>query len=121
MIDRTLFAAQGLVGGKAGALGGLNAEAQPLRPKMVHRLDGQAHVTFTLPGGGGYGDPFARDPQRVFDDVVNGYTSIEAALRDYGVAIRYLGRPDQLVRLPEHYMIDEAETGRVRRFMQPRV
>ena len=36
-----------------------------------------------LPGGGGYGDPFACDPQRVLDDLVNDYVSIKAALRDY--------------------------------------
>ena len=36
-------------------------------------------------GGGGYGDPKARDPERVLDDVKNGYISAEAAARDYGV------------------------------------
>jgi N-methylhydantoinase B len=57
------------------------------------------------PGGGGYGDPRARDPQRVLADGINGYVSLEAAERDYGVVIRYTGRDDQLVRLPRHYQL----------------
>ncbi len=79
MIDRTQFEAQGLEGGKPGAIGGLRVDEQPLRAKMVHHLQPDAHLVYTPPGGGGYGDPFERDPQRVLDDVVNGYVSIEAA------------------------------------------
>jgi N-methylhydantoinase B len=37
-------------------------------------------------GGGGYGDPFERDPERVLDDVLEGYVSEQSARRDYGVA-----------------------------------
>ena len=43
------------------------------------------------PGGGGYGDPRERDPRQVLADVVDGYVSIEAAEREYGVRIRYTG------------------------------
>src|SRR5256885_160486 len=64
--------------------------------------------------GGGYGEPLARDPQRVLEDIVNGYVSIEAAEREYGVVVRYLGAPDQLVRLPEHHRIDDEATARCR-------
>jgi N-methylhydantoinase B len=38
-------------------------------------------------GGGGYGDPFDRDPEAVRDDVIDGYVSREAAREEYGVAI----------------------------------
>jgi len=38
-------------------------------------------------GGGGWGDPFTRDPEKVLDDVRNGYVSLASARRDYGVAI----------------------------------
>jgi N-methylhydantoinase B len=41
-----------------------------------------------LPGGGGFGSPFKREPGRVANDVKNGYISREAAKRDYGVALR---------------------------------
>jgi N-methylhydantoinase B/oxoprolinase/acetone carboxylase alpha subunit len=40
-----------------------------------------------IPGGGGAGNPFRRNPQRVQQDVANGLVSVEAALRDYGVVI----------------------------------
>jgi N-methylhydantoinase B len=45
----------------------------------VFRLD--------TPGGGGYGDPLQRDPERVFADVREGYITGAAAERDYGVVV----------------------------------
>ena len=39
-------------------------------------------------GGGGRGDPFDRPADLVWRDVLEGYVSVEAAQRDYGVAIR---------------------------------
>jgi 5-oxoprolinase (ATP-hydrolysing)/N-methylhydantoinase B len=36
-------------------------------------------------GGGGYGDPAARDPARIAEDVREGFVTPEAARRDYGV------------------------------------
>jgi N-methylhydantoinase B len=39
-------------------------------------------------GGGGWGDPLDRDPQRVLDDVLDEYVSPGAAERDYGVVLR---------------------------------
>jgi N-methylhydantoinase B len=38
-------------------------------------------------GGGGYGNPFEREPERVARDVRNGFVSVEAAARDYGVVV----------------------------------
>ena len=38
-------------------------------------------------GGGGYGDPFLRDPSQVAQEVKNGITSLEKAIEDYGVII----------------------------------
>lgn len=38
-------------------------------------------------GGGGFGDPFERPVERVLDDVIDELVSVEAAQRDYGVAI----------------------------------
>jgi N-methylhydantoinase B len=45
-------------------------------------------VIFELGGGGGYGDPMQRDPERVRLDVVRGYVSRAAARDTYGVALR---------------------------------
>jgi len=39
------------------------------------------------PGGGGYGDPLARDPAAVADDVRNEYVSPAQARDDYGVVL----------------------------------
>jgi len=38
-------------------------------------------------GGGGWGDPFFRDPDRVLDDVRNDYVSALSAREEYGVVI----------------------------------
>ncbi len=38
-------------------------------------------------GGGGWGDPLERDPEKVLDDVLDEYVSIAGAERDYGVVI----------------------------------
>lgn len=39
-------------------------------------------------GGGGYGEPFERDAERVAAEVRNGTVSAEAAARDYGVVVQ---------------------------------
>jgi N-methylhydantoinase B len=39
------------------------------------------------PGGGGYGDPFARDPERVLADVLDEKITVEYARREHGVVI----------------------------------
>jgi N-methylhydantoinase B len=63
-------------------------------------------------GGGGWGDPLARDPERVMRDVRDEYISIEGALRDYGVVVK--GDP---VNHPEKLEIDRAATEQRRREM----
>jgi N-methylhydantoinase B len=44
-------------------------------------------ISYLADGGGGYGDPFLRDPERVRADVIDGYVSREAADREYGVVL----------------------------------
>ncbi|MFC3959138.1 hydantoinase B/oxoprolinase family protein [Halovivax cerinus] len=46
-------------------------------------------------GGGGYGDPYERDPEAVREDVVDGYVSREAAREDYGVVVSADGELDR--------------------------
>jgi N-methylhydantoinase B len=48
-------------------------------------LDAGDYVDVIAGGGGGYGDPFERDPEAVREDVVNGYVTRERAKNDYGV------------------------------------
>lgn len=38
-------------------------------------------------GGGGWGNPLHRSPEKVLEDVLDGYVSLESAKRDYGVII----------------------------------
>lgn len=46
-------------------------------------------------GGGGYGDPFSREPEKVKRDVLDGYVSRTAAREDYGVVITEDGSIDR--------------------------
>jgi N-methylhydantoinase B len=115
MIDRVTYPGSGIDGGKPGACGEFTAGGSTrLQPKALLSLAPDSRVELNLPGGGGYGNPLERDPERVLEDVVNGCVSIEAAEKEYGVVIRYLGTADQLVRLPEHFRIDQEATQRAR-------
>jgi N-methylhydantoinase B/oxoprolinase/acetone carboxylase alpha subunit len=51
---------------------------------VLHRGD---ELRYRTPGGAGFGDPAARDPDAVRADVSDGYLSAARAERDYGVAI----------------------------------
>ena len=88
MYDRTGNPAQGMLGGAPGASGEvrLSDGSQP-HPKSHYVLQPGQRVTLRLPGGGGFGAPWERDPQRVLEDLRQGYISPEAAERDYGVVI----------------------------------
>jgi len=57
------------------------------------------------PGGGGLGDPLQRDPERVLNDVRNGYVTMNRAREIYGVAID-AGDGD--------YAINEVQTQKLR-------
>ena len=82
--------------------------------KTLVPLELDAHVHLRLPGGAGYGEPLSRPPEEVLRDVVLGFVTVEAAEREYSVVIRYTGGDDRLVRLPEHYAIDDDATARLR-------
>ncbi|MDQ7828622.1 MAG: hydantoinase B/oxoprolinase family protein [Armatimonadota bacterium] len=115
IVDRTRFPAPGLLGGGPGAPGEVVLDSGE-RPNPKARIDlrpGQL-IHLHLPGGGGYGDPYTRDPERVRQDVAAGYVTPEAAARDYGVVVRFTGDPDALVRLPEEWVVDEAATRELR-------
>ena len=115
MIDRIHYPGIGLDGGKPGACGEfiLSDGSRP-QPKALLSLAPEMRVQLNLPGGGGYGNPFDRNAHLVLEDVVNGYITIDAAESEYGVVVRFLGADDQLVRLPEHYAIDEEATRQCR-------
>jgi len=65
-------------------------------PSKVPHMKIRAGERFVCvgPDGGGYGDPLARQPERVCDDVADGLLSREAARRDYGVVLTPAGAVD---------------------------
>ena len=50
-------------------------------------LEAGSTIELAVPNAGGYGDPLERDPAAVLSDVLDGFTTIELAERDYGVVI----------------------------------
>jgi len=60
-------------------------------------------VTIDAAGGGGYGNPLEREPEMVESDMIEGYVSIEAAKKDYGVVIN-----------PNTMKVDEEATRKLR-------
>jgi len=87
------FPPQGIVGGENGTTTEVfrrtsDDETEEL-PMMGYPVikPGETLVS-TMCGGGGYGDPMARDPETVRDDVVAGLVSREAARDTYGVILK---------------------------------
>jgi N-methylhydantoinase B len=89
LYERIDHPAPGLHGGAPGGAGTLatNRPETLLRAKARVLLPAGTEITLGLPGGGGYGPPWRRDPARVLADVRDGYVSLERARADYGVAI----------------------------------
>ncbi|BAB54456.1 N-methylhydantoinase (plasmid) [Mesorhizobium loti] len=52
-----------------------------------HKFGPGEAFEFLSTGGGGWGVAQSRDPERVRQDVIDGYVSLQAARRDYGVAL----------------------------------
>jgi len=91
--DGFAYSAWGYDGGGDGSPGKLiqqtaTGEEIPLPSKVAYRSV-KAGDRFIAVGatGGGYGDPLQRNPHQVLEDVRDGYYSVAAAERDYGVII----------------------------------
>ena len=83
----------GILGGKPGAVSAKwlvhqDGEKMPLPSKIdnVHVRPGD-RVVFRTAGGGGWGDPFEREPGKVRDDVARRLLSASSARQDYGVVL----------------------------------
>ncbi len=101
--ERVNHPARGRAGGKPGTSGRLSlGSGTVLKPKGRQTVPTGQRLIVEMPGGGGIGDAFAREPERVAADVRKGYITAEAAVRDYGVAVGADMLPD------------EAETRRLR-------
>ena len=94
--ERVHFPARGRDGGGPGAKGRLRLESgAELRHKGFQVVPAQDRLIVEMPGGGGYGDPHARNAETVADDVRNGLVTAEAARADYGVAVGADGALDE--------------------------
>lgn len=91
--ENVRFPAEGLEQGEAGVIGGYAYNGVDLAPDSQEVLDSFIYLNagdelrVRLAGGGGYGDAFARDTERVQRDVQLGFVSIAAARERYGVVI----------------------------------
>ena len=81
------FPVNGRLGGMNGRSYGLWHNGKPVEHGIYRRLLPGDRMRFMLSGGGGYGDPLDRDPERVREDVLENLISIEKAREDYGVVI----------------------------------
>ncbi len=112
--DRFKFASPGVFGAtparpSRAALNPGTAAARTLTSKVAGlRLKRGDLLSWELAGGGGWGDPFTRDPALVQRDVRRGYVSLEAARRDYGVALE-----------PDTFAVDAAATRALRQAREP--
>ena len=89
--DKAVHAPHGLNGGSHGASavnlirsssGERGLPPMPMVPLTLNQGDVYRHV---MAGGGGFGDPFEREPERVRADVLDGKVSAEQARAAYGV------------------------------------
>lgn len=87
LAGRTEFPPLGMVGGKPGGLRRYRINGKEVHPKGRYVLRPGDEIEMIEAGGGGYGDPGERPPEKVLDDVKNGFVSVEGALRDYGVRV----------------------------------
>jgi N-methylhydantoinase B len=97
--DRSLFQPWGVLGGEPGAAGSftLNPDTPrevDLRNTDTLRLAPGDVLRVISPGGGGRGDPWARDPAAVLRDLRAGRVTVAGARRDYGVAVSAAGNVD---------------------------
>ena len=92
--DRHEDAPWGVFGGKPGHGGKVElrktaigeVHSQPAKFSGL-RTDGADVITYYSPVGGGYGDPLERDPEKVLDDVLDGFITVDHARNDYGVVL----------------------------------
>jgi N-methylhydantoinase B len=87
--DRVIYPPRGRNGGANGMAGALSlGSGATLKSKGQQTIPKHESVIIEMPGGGGLGDAFDRDPALVAEDVHLGMVSREAAASAYGVVLR---------------------------------
>jgi N-methylhydantoinase B len=89
--DRNTVAPFGLAGGQPGAFGqnvvSRGTERRLIPSKTTFNLQPGEVYRSQQAGGGGWGDPFDRDPERVWEDVLDEKITRAFAEREHGVVI----------------------------------
>ena len=97
MYERVDNAPKGRNGGYDGAAGRVSCtNGDPMRPKGQQHISTGGHLVLEMAGGGGFGDPASRDPERVAIDVRNSLVSPKSAVDDYRVVLNEDGSVDEL-------------------------
>ncbi|MFM7569349.1 MAG: hydantoinase B/oxoprolinase family protein, partial [Betaproteobacteria bacterium] len=86
-VETGVMPAFGRCGGSYGRGGGLWLDGKAVEHGVYRKLAPGQRVRFVMTGGGGYGHPLEREPNRVLADYLDGKVSIEAARNDYAVVI----------------------------------
>jgi N-methylhydantoinase B len=103
MFDRVHHPARGRNGGSNGLNGRVRlASGADLKPKGRQAIPAGDRLIMEMPGGGGYGDPKTRSPEKVALDVRDGLVTADSARALYAVAVDIDGN------------LDAAETARLR-------
>ena len=84
---RFIYPPGGIFNGKDGSKAKFMKNSENADPSGLTFCDPGDRISFISAGGGGYGNPFERDPKAVERDVQYGYISIEKAKQEYGVII----------------------------------
>ena len=102
VMDHGRFGPQGVLGGADGAVNTVTVYrgGQPHVPAHLSKeqdipLRAGDRVSVGTPGGGGYGDPFERDPDLVTNDVRLGYYTVPEAAAKFGVVVDRSGEVDR--------------------------
>ncbi len=90
--QRTNSPPRGLWGGKPGVIDAYymkkpNQKDFELMADHRHLSPPEAIASIRTAGGGGWGDPLERDPEKVRWDVIEGFVSADLARADYGVVL----------------------------------
>ncbi|MHC5036370.1 MAG: hydantoinase B/oxoprolinase family protein [Planctomycetota bacterium] len=84
---RFRYPPEGLFAGRSGAPARFTINETAGNPYGLSQLRPGDVVVMDAAGGGGYGDPLERDPERVAFDVQEGVVSLEKAKEDFGVVV----------------------------------
>jgi N-methylhydantoinase B len=113
-LDSVVFPCWGANGGQAGRGGAVTINPGQPDARVVDPIgDGFAVnagdvIQVITPGGGGWGDPFTREVERVRADVMRRFVTVEGAREDYGVVLD-----------SETFDVDQEATARLRSVPRP--